>query len=353
MKKGKPLKPMLQKINEDSKRHKDYIVNLKDLQMFSAKLGKQIFPRLKVNEQCSGTLNDHALGKLCRKLQIPANYIRLCLPWGNVVVDNLNHWIDVTKDRKLMIRVRENGSDTIGDNVIRAVLSDRYKRLDNDLVANKTLDKLMDMKAEIKYASYNGDQLNLTAVTPELSGEVKVGDTVQGGITITNCEVGTQSLLIQPFIYRLVCSNGMVAPRYLNRFYAKHVGKVLIDLDKDDQAIKIIHKMQKQLELVSNPELFQENLQKLKDATNVTTHSTKVVQLFKHHSLSDWERKEVFQRLDNHIVGDSFTTDNYTLSNAITNVANHEEVSEDRARFLQELGGLIIFAHNPNAIKLR
>ena len=145
----------------------------------------------------------------------------------------------------------------------------------------------------------------------------------------------------------------MVAPRYLNRFYAKHVGKVLIDLDKDDQAIKIIHKMQKQLELVSNPELFQENLQKLKDATNVTTHSTKVVQLFKHHSLSDWERKEVFQRLDNHIVGDSFTTDNYTLSNAITNVANHEEVSEDRARFLQELGGLIIFAHNPNAIKLR
>ena len=103
MKKGKPLKPMLQKINEDSKRHKDYIVNLKDLQMFSAKLGKQIFPRLKVNEQCSGTLNDHALGKLCRKLQIPANYIRLCLPWGNVVVDNLNHWIDVTKDRKLMI----------------------------------------------------------------------------------------------------------------------------------------------------------------------------------------------------------------------------------------------------------
>ena len=49
----------------------------------------------------------------------------------------------------------------------------------------------------------------------------------------------------------------MVAPRYLNRFYARHVGKIVIDAEKDDQWVTIIDNMKKQIELVSNSELFQ------------------------------------------------------------------------------------------------
>ena len=340
MKKGQPLEHMLQKINEDSKIKKDQIVNLKSL---SASSGEEVYPVLNAGKEHSGVLNDYALGKLCGKLKIERNYIRKCLPFKEVVNYNINHWIANTKDRQLM--VRQSG------NTVRAILSDRYKRLDNDLVANKTLDKLMDMGATIKYGSYNRDQLNLTAVLPKLEGEVEKDDIVQGGVTITNCEVGTQSLLIQPFIYRLVCTNGMVAPRYLNQFYAKHVGKVIIDLDKDIQAIKIIDKMQKQLELVSNPELFQENLQKLKQAGDIEIHSSKAVKILKHHEVSDYERAEIFGRLK-HNVSDHFTTNNYTFANAITNLANSDDVSEDRARYLQELGGLIIFAHNPMQIRI-
>ena len=60
----------------------------------------------------------------------------------------------------------------------------------------------------------------------------------------------------------------------------------------------------------------------------------------------DYERAEIFGRLK-HNVSYHFTTNNYTFANAITNLANSDDVSEDRARYLQELGGLIIFAHNP------
>jgi hypothetical protein len=198
-----------------------------------------------------------------------------------LVAHNLNFWINKNKNRKLMIRTREDGTN----NTARAIMSDRYKRIDNDVVVNHSLNKLMDMNADLKYAHYDGDYLNITAVTPKLEGEVEKDDIVQGGITITNSEVGGGSLIIQPFIYRLVCTNGMVAPRYLNRFYAKHVGKIVIDPSNDEQWVSIINKMQKQIELISNPELFQENLQKLKEATAEKVTSHKIREITRYHGL--------------------------------------------------------------------
>ena len=356
MKKGEPLKPMLQKIDEDKKHKEDYLVNLKSLKCkeyaflsTSEVHVKEIYPSLKFDGSTKNgvdkPMTDHALGQLCNKLEIGSSYIRKCLPFPKLVNYNLNKWIEIVKDRDLMVRCNETN--------VRAVLSNRYKRLDNDLVAHHTLDKLMDMGAEIKESHYDGDYLKLTAVTPELKGEVKKDDVIQGGITITNSEIGNQTLLIQPFLYRLVCTNGMVVPSILNRFYQKHLGKVLIDLERDTQAIKIIHKMKKQIELVNDPKVFQENLQKLKDAEQVKTNSIKIVKLFKTHSVSDYEKAEIYAKLNRNISEPYFETDHYSLANAVTNYANSDDVSEDRSRFLQELGGLIIFAHNPNAIKLR
>jgi len=292
MKKGQPLKPMLQKIDEDKKHKEDYLVNLKSLNCLEWE--GEIYPALKFNGstgKVNAPMTDHALGQLCSKLEIGTGYIRKCLPFPELVNYNLNKWISYKKDRDLMVRCNETK--------VRAVLSNQYKRLDNDLVAHHTLDKLMDMGAEIKESHYDGDYLKLTAVTPELKGEVKKDDVVQGGITITNSEIGTQALLIQPFLYRLVCTNGMVVPSILNRFYQKHLGKVLIDLERDTQAIKIIHKMKKQLELVNDPRVFQENLQKLKDAEQVKTNSTKIVKLFKigKNAQALWDKYD-FERPD-------------------------------------------------------
>ena len=361
MKKGEPLKPMLQKIDEDKEHKDDYLVNLKSLKCkeypflsTSEVHVKEIYHSLKfagsfssgkTKDEVDKPMTDHALGQLCNKLEISTGYIRKCLPFPELVNYNLNKWISHTENLNLMVRCNETN--------VRAVLSNRYKRLDNDLVAHHTLDKLMDMGAEIHQSQYDGDYLKLTAVTPELEGEVKKGDVVQGGVTITNSEIGTQTLLIQPFLYRLVCTNGMVVPSILNRFYQKHLGKVLIDLERDTQAIKIIHKMKKQLELVNDPKVFQENLQKLKDAEKVKTNSTKIVKLFKSHSVSDSEKAEIYAKLNRNISEPYFETDHYSLANAITNYANSDDISEDRSRFLQELGGLIIFAHNPMAVKLR
>ena len=347
MKKGHDIKEMLQKVNDDAKYKKDFVVNLKAL---TVKESARTFPAVQVlgNDEAL-QLTDHSLNQLCGRLEIGTLYINKCLPVSqSLVAENLNFWIDHNKERDLMLRTYENFDKSKN---VRAVLSNRYKMIDAHHVLNPALNKIMDLGAEFKYSHYDGDRLNVTATLPKLEGEVQKDDIVQGGITITNSEIGNGGLLIQPFIYRLVCTNGMVAPRYLNRFFTRHVGKIVIDPEKDTQWVSIIDKMQKQIELVSNPEVFQENLQKLKDATNEKITSHKIVEVTKKHGITDYERKEIFERLE-HYVGDTFTTSKYDFANAITNVANRS-IADDRSRFLQELGGLIIFAHNPNVVRLR
>ena len=170
MKKGNKIKDVLKKLQDDNKRKIDYIAPLKSFEVLST----ERYPNLLISERIDSSsgielkMTDHSIGQLCHKLEIGTSYIRKCLPFPELVTKNLNHWIEHTKSRNLMVRTK--------DDTARAILSDRYKRIDNELVANRTLSMLIDMKAELKYCSYNGDQLNLTATLPKLEGEVQKDD---------------------------------------------------------------------------------------------------------------------------------------------------------------------------------
>lgn len=344
MKKGHDIRNVVQQINKDVKSKKDYIVTLNALEVTTS---NNTYPNLEFTDAPDQySLTDHSMNQLCGKLEIGTQYLRKCLPVSQeLVAHNLNFWIKNTKSKELMVRTIERKSDEL-PNIARAVCSNRYKRIDNDVVVTHSLNKLMDLGLDIKYINYDRDTLNVTAVNPKVEGEVSEGDVVQSGVTITNSEIGSGSLMIQPFIYRLVCTNGMVAPRYLNRFYSKHVGKIIIDPSQDDQYITIIEKMQKQIDLVNDNEVWKESFQKLKDSTKQTINSHQIVELAKKQGVTESERAQIFERL-NHYVGDTFTTTKYDLANAITNLGNDEEKSDQRSRFFQELGGLIVFAHNP------
>jgi hypothetical protein len=336
----------VQQINNDVKSKKDYIVTLNALEVTTS---NNTYPNLEFTDAPDQySLTDHSMNQLCGKLEIGTQYLRKCLPVSQeLVAHNLNFWINNSKEKELMLRTY----DTAPINEARALCSNRYKRIDNDVVANHSLNKLMDLGLDIKYAHYDRDTLNITAVNQKLEGEVYKGDVVQSGITITNSEIGSGSLIIQPFIYRLVCTNGMVAPRYLNRFYSRHVGKIVIDTTKDDQYITIIDKMQKQIDLVNSEDVWTESFQGLLNSRKQKVNSHQIVQLAKRHGVTESERADIFARL-NKYVGDTFTTSKYELANAVTNMGNDENRSDSRARFFQELGGLIVFAHNPAQISI-
>ena len=343
MKKGHDVKEMLNNINEDTKNKRDYLVDMKSIKVETNTMNGDavspfVYPSISVDHLTTGSyvLTDHSLNQLCGKLEIGTQYLRKCLPVSQeLVAHNLNFWINNSKEKELMLRTY----DTAPINEARAICSNRYKRIDNDVVANHSLNKLMDLGLDIKYSHYDRDTLNITAVNQKLEGEVYKGDVVQSGITITNSEIGSGSLIIQPFIYRLVCTNGMVAPRYLNRFYSRHVGKIVIDASNDDQYITIIDKMQKQIDLVNSEDVWRESFQGLLNSRKQKINSHQIVQLAKRHGVTESERADIFARL-NKYVGDTFTTSKY------------EDKSDQRSRFFQELGGLIVFAHNPAQISI-
>ena len=142
--------------------------------------------------------------QLAEKLKIPFAYFERMRSEQPALLDrNVNTWLQTDHDRR-MIRTL--------DGQVRAVLSDRYRRLDNfDLAENvlPILQRLPD--ARFESVELTETKIYLKVVTPRVEYEIAPGDVAQAGIVITNSEVGHGTLSVQPLVYRLVCRNGLIA----------------------------------------------------------------------------------------------------------------------------------------------
>jgi hypothetical protein len=102
--------------------------------------------------------------------------------------------------------------------------------LDNHDLLEAVLPALSDLKLEVKSCEVTEKRLYLKAVFAKVELDVKPGDTVQAGIVVSNSEVGAGSFKVEPYVYRLVCSNGLISEHALRRF---HVGRAQGDGDED------------------------------------------------------------------------------------------------------------------------
>ncbi len=95
MKKGHDVKEMLNNINEDTKNKRDYLVDMKSINITENNVYN--YPDLEVDHLTRGkfSLTDHSLNQLCGKLEIGTQYLRKCLPVSQqLVAHNLNFWIN-------------------------------------------------------------------------------------------------------------------------------------------------------------------------------------------------------------------------------------------------------------------
>lgn len=76
---------------------------------------------------------------------------------------------------------------------------------------------------EVMSCEVTENRLYLKVVNHRLEMEVRKGDIVQAGVMISNSEVGLGAVSIQPPVYRLVCTNGMVVNDMGERRH--HVGR--------------------------------------------------------------------------------------------------------------------------------
>jgi hypothetical protein len=287
-------------------------------------------------------VNDLAHEQIGNKVGIPkAYYDRMRGEAPELLARNVNHWFGEQPEKRLVRTL---------DGRARAFLSDGYRPLDYFDFANATFPRLLDLKLDVKSAQLTERRMYVEAVSPRLTGMVKVGDEVQAGVIIGDSEVGCGSLYVKPFIYRLRCLNGAIFADYGMRKY--HTGRRGVgengdegvsewyrdDTRKaDDRAFFL--KVRDLIDHVLNPTTFEKilNAIRVKAGQPIEGKIEKVVEVTaKKFNLTDGERESALK----HFITDGDLS-GWGLANAVTATA-HESKDYDRNIELQAIGGRII-----------
>lgn len=182
-------------------------------------------------------LTDWAHSQVAGKLDIPLKYYRRMREQApELLARNINEWMP-TKNKELMSKPKDQKMllRTLDGNV-RAVLSDRYKIMDNHDLLLRSLEEFQNVGAELHRADLTESHMYIKAIVPHTVAEIRENDTVVPGVIIQNSEVGAGAFKVLPFMLRQVCSNGMIGESTITKI---HLGK-----QKDTGIIKFSQETQ-------------------------------------------------------------------------------------------------------------
>ena len=284
-------------------------------------------------------INEIAHEQMATRLGVPNKYYeKMNVEAPELLATNVNHWLH-TKIEQRMVRTLDGKQ--------RAFLSDRYRALDYLDTGKTVLPIIQELGCRVESAELTDRRLYVKAVTEKVSFEVKKGDVVQAGIVISNSEVGLGSVKVEPMIFRLVCSNGMVAADASIRKYHVGRGHDAGDLAEeffrnetrvaDDYAFWL--KVADVVRGAFNKEVFERLAKKMTDATKdaIEADVVDVVEVVqKKFQLTDGERSGVLTNLIKNA-----DLSRYGLLNAVTQMAQTVP-SYDRSTDLERLGGQIL-----------
>ena len=219
MKSGISLVDMAKEIQRQADLKADYMLDTRSLRLepFDSKLYLNAYDQSGVPALEPLEVNPIAHRQIGTHLKIPAAYYdKMLEEYPQLLAQNVNAWFQREPSVR-MIRTIEGTA--------RAFLSNRYRRIDNLDIAGIVLPVLQDMEGmHFESCQLTESRMYIKVVNTRLEAEVVPGDIVQSGIIISNSEVGLGSVNIQPLVYRLVCSNGMVVNDAATRRY--HLGRI-------------------------------------------------------------------------------------------------------------------------------
>ena len=333
MKQGRSLPEVLTELQRQNAAKQDYI-------------GAAEAFRLDEDGSTFNIGTDHSFGttqlfhrQVASALGIPAKYYDMMQKQKpDLLADNVNAWFS-DKGSSYMVRTLDYGSGQVA----RALLSDRYRRIDNLEIASTVL-PLFAGNPDIQVISseVTESKLYLKILNTRLEMAC-VGDIVQAGVVISNSEVGLGAVSVQPLIYTLACTNGMICPSYGER--RTHVGRaskatddgyeIYTDETKeaDDRAFML--KLRDATLAAIEEARFRQIVDKLEESAGakITGRVQDVIELTgKAYDLNQPEQDSILKYL---IKGGDLSL--YGLSNAITRTSQDVD-SYDRATALEGIG---------------
>lgn len=227
MKTGKSIVQLAQELTRIQETKKDFIVPTEKL---SAQVGAEgVELAFENGVKQSFGMNNWSASQLSQYTDIPKAYFdRINSENPNLLVDNINHGL--TRIAKQARSERRNESRMVRtlDGNVRGLLSDRYRILDSHDMLEAVFPVIADKGMEIISSEVTDRRLFIKALSPKLQSEVKKGDVVQYGLTISTSDVGAGSVRVEPLLFRLVCLNGLILPSAIRKY---HVGKSQAELE--------------------------------------------------------------------------------------------------------------------------
>lgn len=295
-------------------------------------------------------INENAHQQMAAHLGIPYKYYqRMRTDYPELLAENVNGWFGKEPEQRML--------RTMGGTA-RAFLSNKYRRIDNLELMQAVYPVLQEMDGvEVKSCEVTDSHLYLQVVSNKVQTEVAKGDIVQAGFIISNSEIGRGAVAVQPLVYRLVCTNGMIAKENSHKRY--HTGKQ-IDIDDNYELFsdntKILDdmayfaKVQEIVRMAVDETKFNQQVIAMQKAIGIAVNPmaiTPVVEeLGKTFMLSKNEQEMVVQ---NFLLGDSYDGghiahfNQFGLANAVTKTANQVE-NYERSVDLEKIGGAVLFA---------
>ena len=337
MKAGMKLAELAEELKRRSESKVDYDLKTHNLAMDPER------GTIRIKNEGEFAVSEHAHGQIAARLNVPKKYYdRMRVDAPDLLATNVNHWFNKQDEHRLVRTL---------DGSIRAVLSAGYLCLDNWDLARLAAQELQGIDAIVKSCQVTDNRLYIQAVTPKLQGEIRVGDVVQSGIIISNSEVGLGNFLVEPLLLRLVCLNGLISNDHSMK--RRHVTRRMEGLGDDGDRIlsnstkrkiddAFWHTVRDVIRFGVSEDGFQTMRRKFVESTEVKVKAEPediVERVSVSYLLTEGEKSMV---LRNYLKADDNTK--YGLVNAVTAVANLDDISYDRAVELERLGGEILEA---------
>jgi hypothetical protein len=334
MLRGSSLQELAAKIEAKQNLKRDLIANTSAVTMRAT---TDRATALEVEGEGSFPILPLAHTQISTRLNIPAKYYnRMQAEAPTLLAANVNEWFRKKPERR-MLRTMEGE--------LRAFLSNRYARTENEEIASTVLPILFELpNVQIPSCEVTDKRLYIHFTVPGVRGEVKVGDFVQAGGIVTNSEVGCGAISVKGLLWRLRCLNGMTTSDAYRR---AHIGREVedtgeiewVDDTRRSDDATILLKVRDMVRAVLDEARFKTQIDKLKElaGVKVTGNPEKAVEaLAAKVGANDGERGGILRVL---IDGGDLSA--WGLINAVTAQA-HEAADYDRAVEWENAGGALI-----------
>lgn len=378
MKRGMSIQDLLTEVQRQSETKRDFVASTKEairmvpmpdfpngVAIVLHKEGGHL-SRFQVAENCHRQISG--------RLGIPWKYYsRLLTDHKDLVLTQVNALFEREPETRLMRTL---------DGTARAFLSDRYRRLDHDEVLSQVLPPIIkgDIESTLLSSNVTDNNLYLKVLFTDDSLAIDLGkapsnrmdngwggnvdvneqhqviarrdagqDIVRPGCLISNSETGHGSLSIKGFLFRSYCLNGCVwGMEDAFSFSRNHIGGKLVegqdfevfsDETKRKQDEVIIAELTDALGTMTNPDRVRamgERLRALKSGETVQDAFAAVDALAKEVDIREGEKQGILSSL---LRDQDFTQ--WGVLNAVTEQANSDEVSYERACEIEQLGNQI------------